>query len=380
MRRNISIIGQMAVLAACLVLLGDPSANSRAQRWENSENRGERDRQRGRDRDNDEDISRDQDQGSDDENGDHRGERRRRRPTDEERRRWYITRLDRNGDGKIERDEVDDRYWSGFEQAAKDAGFDTSKAISVESYLSKRKTQETQRARQKYREENPTAFMSPAETGKAPGFDTPLTEQELVLLNPDKPRDILIVEGTAKTNRRTASKPKTSGTEDQGDRTTRYAASLIDRYDKNHNSVLDKDEWKEMRGDPEKSDLNNDGKITKDELVERFRSYRRGDSSKENKQNSTRGSREARTGRSIGRSRDRDEESNVRNTYRFTPAADRLPGDARSWIERYDDNGDAQVSMAEFSSTWTSSKVREFEKYDLNGDGLVTAKEYLAGK
>lgn len=372
---NSKILGHMAAVAVGLLLAVGPAAPIYGQR---SEDRDRRDSDRRDDDRRDRDRDRERRRNDDDDEND-RERRRRRRPSDEERRRSYITKLDRNGDGKIERSEVDDRNWGYFERAAKAAGFDTSKAISVETYLSTRKTQEATKARQKLREENPTAFLPQAEATKAPGFDTPLTEPELVMLNPEMSRSAIAVESaTTKADSETSStrESKNTGDDSRGDRTARYAASLVERYDKNKNSILEKEEWKEMRGDPEKSDLNKDGRITKDELVKRFSNYRRGDDDKQEKKDSGERKREERPSRS---SRN-ENESETRNSYRFTSASDRLPKDARSWIERYDDNSDAQVAMAEFSSTWTDSKVREFEKYDLNGDGIVTGEEYVEAK
>ena len=40
-----------------------------------------------------------------------------------------------------------------------------------------------------------------------------------------------------------------------------------------------------------------------------------------------------------------------------------------------DRNGDGQVAMSEFSRTWSSRTVAEFQRYDRNGDGIITAKE-----
>jgi Ca2+-binding EF-hand superfamily protein len=131
-----------------------------------------------------------------------------------------------------------------------------------------------------------------------------------------------------------------------------------------------------MRGDPERSDLNKDGRITRDELVKRFSSFSRDNNNDEGDRGSRGDERRERTER---RSRDGDE-SESRTTYRFTSALERLPSEARSWIERYDDNKDGQVAMAEFTSSWTDSKVREFFEVDLNRDGVVTAAEYLESK
>jgi len=43
--------------------------------------------------------------------------------------------------------------------------------------------------------------------------------------------------------------------------------------------------------------------------------------------------------------------------------------------EASDANGDGQVSMSEYSRSWSSSAVSEFRRYDLNDDGIITATE-----
>ena len=60
---------------------------------------------------------------------------------------------------------------------------------------------------------------------------------------------------------------------------------------------------------------------------------------------------------------------------------------ALEWIEierwirrdlRGDVDGDGQVSMAEYTTTWTETLAAEFLKYDANGDGIITPAECQA--
>jgi hypothetical protein len=60
----------------------------------------------------------------------------------------------------------------------------------------------------------------------------------------------------------------------------------------------------------------------------------------------------------------------------LTPA-ERLPKDLPSWFTRTDANGDGQVAMAEFTTSWSDSKVAEFTRYDTNGDGFITVPECM---
>ena len=44
---------------------------------------------------------------------------------------------------------------------------------------------------------------------------------------------------------------------------------------------------------------------------------------------------------------------------------------------RDDKNGDGQLQMAEYSSTWNDAKLAEFRELDLNGDFVITPQEWL---
>jgi hypothetical protein len=52
-----------------------------------------------------------------------------------------------------------------------------------------------------------------------------------------------------------------------------------------------------------------------------------------------------------------------------------LPGGAPGWFVERDTDGDAQLTLAEFSPRLRSTEVAEFRRYDLNGDGLLTGNE-----
>ncbi len=370
MRFPLTVLRAFAI-AVCLALVFClPAQPVLGQRGGDDDRRGERDRddddrRRGRDDDDDDD----RDRRSREESAVDRQRR------EQERRKEFMQRLDRNGDGVIERSEVDsDRWWSHLQRRAGEAGLSVSDSIRVDKYLSARNTQE----RARLRADNPTAFLPGPEATMAPGFDVPLSEAELVMLNPNKERPYAPTPNSeSKSSTKSGASRPSSGSsgESSGDRTERYAKSLMERYDKNGNSILERDEWKEMKGDPERSDLNKDGRITREELIKRFGSYRR-DGDKDDKDRSFSGGKDRGEQRERG-SRDDDE---PRTTYRFTTALERVPKDAKSWIERYDKNDDGQVAMAEYSRTWTDSKVREFTKYDLDGDGIVTGDEYLDSK
>jgi Ca2+-binding EF-hand superfamily protein len=181
---------------------------------------------------------------------------------------------------------------------------------------------------------------------------------------------------------------------------------MMKRYDKNNDGVLDKSEWSQMSGDPEKYDRNHDGKITLDELIDGLKNWNRsaddsnsaaaksntasasaatasktaspstvaqaGDSSSGGNQ-SSRGSANRRQqdspgGRSV---------SSTSNGPHYRGPKERLPEGLPDWFGQSDADGDGQVSMHEFAATWTDEKLAEFSKYDLNGDGFITPEEVL---
>lgn len=205
-----------------------------------------------------------------------------------------------------------------------------------------------------------------------------------------------------------------------------YVKGLVKQFDKNGNMMLEGDELKALRPPASLADANNDKVITIDELIARLSSAApsstnktaassktvEGKSSDESRdREEPRDSRSDRNDRGSffrfgggdrDRSNDRDErpanatgaarsqrvltwmgsdkegeKNSERHTYRFTPAAERLPNGLPSWFKSQDKNGDGQIAMSEYSRSWSRSTVSRFESYDLNGDGIITAKEAL---
>ena len=56
--------------------------------------------------------------------------------------------------------------------------------------------------------------------------------------------------------------------------------------------------------------------------------------------------------------------------------SDELP----DWFYELDVNQDRQVAMHEFATEWTNEKLEEFASFDTSGDGLLTAEEVLQSK
>jgi EF hand domain-containing protein len=193
-----------------------------------------------------------------------------------------------------------------------------------------------------------------------------------------------------------------------------WATRLVKEHDKNSDMILQPEEQGFLGSSAAAQDLDHDGKITIDELV----MYRSGGSSATSSPAPAAGtSSTPATDSGQGSDRDRDrsrfgygrrdgessgdnrpksdsdpmskrvftgtaggigsttKEGDKRHSYRFTRGSDKLPTGLPSWFKSRDTNGDGQVSMSEYSRSWSSSTAAEFRRLDRNDDGVVTAKE-----
>ncbi|MCL2711601.1 MAG: EF-hand domain-containing protein [Planctomycetaceae bacterium] len=194
---------------------------------------------------------------------------------------------------------------------------------------------------------------------------------------------------------------------------TRYAMSVMERYDANGDGVLQRDEWEMMPGTPRAMDRDGDGQISLDELVWYFAYFGQG--------------------RTIHRTVLPD----LRDPYRFdrantqvfrpllpptvpTPPStavqdeeedamevlmkehdqavdeevylklldERLVSASRpyhvfpehlkgvpAWFLILDKNGDGQISLAEFAPTPTLARLRLFRQLDKNGNSFIEPHE-----
>jgi hypothetical protein len=148
---------------------------------------------------------------------------------------------------------------------------------------------------------------------------------------------------------------------------------ILRPHDRNRNRVLEPhevakvpwvDDWKQ-------DDANKDGKLTRAELAartaRRWKWGRKGASRPTPKKTSRVES---------SRSSKKDD----RKSYRFRTATERLPEGLPSWFAEKDADADGQVSMSEFSSSWSDRSAEEFCGFDLNGDGVISVQEALESK
>jgi hypothetical protein len=157
----------------------------------------------------------------------------------------------------------------------------------------------------------------------------------------------------------------------------KWATAIVEKHDQNDNMMLEANEQADL-GRSKAADLNKDGVITIDELIAHssqptpsatastgaasttttVAAPSAGTSSEDDGGDSTGGDERAKKG--TGKS------------YRFRSAKDRQA----SWrFKDRDANGDGQVSMSEYSRSWTDRTAAEFKRYDRDNDGMITTDE-----
>ncbi len=216
------------------------------------------------------------------------------------------------------------------------------------------------------------------------------------------------------------------------ERAARFADFMLRRMDANGNGRLERDEWGEMLGGASSYDSNRDGVIDRDELVRGMANRNFGGGFFGQRGDQERGRGEGERGmfffsrgeefRGGGRGEgglgggradraDRRERSESNGPRFFTPAVgsgasgntasgtnaaapsidfakSRLTPQERlqqsdsarelpDWFIRNDADQDAQIAMHEFSTSWSDEVVADYFKFDLNQDGFITVDECL---
>jgi hypothetical protein len=177
-----------------------------------------------------------------------------------------------------------------------------------------------------------------------------------------------------------------------GPRIEGWARRIVEENDKNGDMMLQENERSGLRGPVARADLDKDNVVTVEEIVrslsnggspERGRRDRRASreaegGGAESKASTSEGAAKKRVYTSIvagASGKESGKEADKRKSYRFTPAQERLTGNLPSWFKSRDRNEDGQVSMSEYSRTWSARLVRQFQDIDLNDDGVITPKE-----
>lgn len=355
-------------------------------------------------------------QRGDDDDDDDRRDRRRFDPVE------LLQRMDANRNGQLEPDEVSGRARGFVDRYAQQAGLDPKQPLPIDKLSAA--MQQGRDADERREGESSTNQPMPATT-----TTTPMTTPAPTVVTPTAPVDAnkpaeskqstspplvpgfdvqvsrsappgfgtrlpgetasaslsrggsTIASSSGSSSSRSSSSSSDNERREAAAKVRRYAEGLLKQYDENKNGVLEKDEWRKMRGDPEKADQNNDNIITLDELSDRLANYSR-DSGSSSQSSDDRGGDRDRSDRDRGSDRsrsrsDRDATASDKKSYRFLTPLERLPKGLPTWFTRNDANGDGQVSMAEYSTAYNDATVTEFLKYDLDGDGLITPEECL---
>jgi hypothetical protein len=157
----------------------------------------------------------------------------------------------------------------------------------------------------------------------------------------------------------------------------KWATAIVEKHDQNDNMMLEANEQADL-GRSKAADLNKDGVITIDELIAHSSQPTSPAASSAAAASTTTTvaapSAGTSSGDDDGDSTGGDERAKKGNgkSYRFRSAKDRQA----SWrFKDRDANGDGQVSMSEYSRSWTDRTASEFKRYDRDNDGMITADE-----
>jgi hypothetical protein len=221
---------------------------------------------------------------------------------------------------------------------------------------------------------NVPGFGLPTDAVKVPGFGDALAANSSPIAANSSGTSTTSSATTTSTS--ASSTPTTSSSTEAtpplDERVRTYASAYLAQRDTDKSGALEKskDEWKEVRGDPEQIDTDHNGVITLDELIQRFANRPRlggggGGGPATSSAAPTASSTTSVAATPTGKAK------------RFLTPTERLPAGLPSWFGSADKNGDGQISMFEYSPNWTEAKAAEFSKYDLNHDGIITPDECL---
>ena len=184
-------------------------------------------------------------------------------------RQRMMERMDRNGNGSLEEDEVSDRARGFVEGMVRQAGGTVKYPIKISS-ITGGSSRGGDRRRRRDDDDDDDEFEYPL----VRRFGTEEVKPMAFGLNPNmlNGRAITVSEAT------------------HGSRVMDTLERTMERYDKDQNGVLEYEEWQDVRwdSDPRESDLDNDGRLTRAEMAERFK--KRYGSGTSTRSTSTRGS------------------------------------------------------------------------------------------
>jgi Ca2+-binding EF-hand superfamily protein len=284
----------------------------------------------------------------------------------------FIDRLDRNGNGMLDPDEMEGPAQFMISRMQRDdPSIRTDRPIPMSKFRESFDKMRSGRGgddRDRDRGDDDDARRAADEkvdeamiaAPLVPGFGLPAEEE--VMLEPvlgfGPSAELMTVEVTPK---------------DQSD-----AEEVLRRYDRNNDGSVSGDEISSRwAGNPLDFDRNGDKKLTLNELAIRaarrrvvenspqVRSIREGDRERE-RQERERREKAAKPAEPVDLYKGRKS---------YLAKAPKLPEGLPGWFATRDQNMDFQVAMSEYSDSWSNEIVEEFMKFDTNGDGVITAEE-----
>jgi subtilisin-like proprotein convertase family protein len=319
-----------------------------------------------------------------------------------------VRKLDTDGDGDLDPDEITERARRYLQPIAEEEGLRLWRSNSIERVVEEIRDYYEDRERRRSRR------IKPSETSGLRGFG----------LEEDEP---MVPEfGSARV-------PYPYSRDD-----VERAERIIRRYDRNDDGFLDRREGQRVNWRDEdpfrKNDFNDDDRLSRIELAQRYARRRaleqtedreelaerrfgsdRWDDDDDVRRRSSRRERESsRTSRYLSYSvfgrYDRDRDGRLEENEAYALGISRAEADLNrdglisrdeldtwlfremdglgddlsdilpAWFFERDENGDRQIDMAEFTSQWTDEKLAEFRRYDENSDGILTTQELLNSK
>ena len=312
-----------------------------------------------------------------------------------------FARQDRNGDGQIALEEIDERARGFMQQMAQRNGMSESGPWKIDDLRKSMEQRmggggsggEGDRGRDEgdRREGESKEAKKPLVPGfgalaalgdetplLVPGFGIPAADEKGEVganrsrstTSSARPRAST---ATAAKPSATASRPSSGSSSGGGSRNEERARTMIKSNDANNDGKLQPDEMDELIVKPK--DTNGDGAVTVEEIAAQLG----GNKSEGGEKTASSGGGERPRGGRDARSSSSSSSDDARKSFRFLTPKERLPKGTPDWFVDADEDGDGQVLMAEYSDRWTESKATEFARRDKDGDGVITPREAASG-
>ncbi|MFN7843858.1 MAG: hypothetical protein ACK5YR_19935 [Pirellula sp.] len=282
----------------------------------------------------------------------------------------FISRMDRNGNGNIDPDEMEGPARFMLERMARNnPNIDMSKPIPITAIT------EAMSSFRRDRGEGGGGWGGDSPWGGNGGEENMTLEERVLVPGFGVKKELAPIPGFGSNPFKFNVKVEEQDLRDAGER--------IQRYDRNRDGTLDANELREGRwgDDPMTFDQNGDSKLTREELA--VRSAKRRQNAATNPSNQRDNRSQASNVQQPRQDEEKDKAPNIFEKITSYRMADKdgnpkRPAGLPEWFVRKDADFDNQVSMKEFASKWTDDVIEDFNRADTNTDGLITTRECLA--